>query len=169
MFLLLPLEEIDLAFDDIIEDLINRNEKYLKWRDNIVWSSMEDGLFRPCFWNWFGLIVVGRKSANELEGCHPQLHSYGQTHGNLLTWIRFIQESEESAMVRVAEEHTQQRPRRLTSITNENIWIQAKQDYFDGLLALKHSQQRFRALGYRYMNVFDRFDKDELDYQPEQS
>ena len=30
VFSLLPHEEIDLAFADIIEDLINRNEKYLK-------------------------------------------------------------------------------------------------------------------------------------------
>ena len=50
-----------------------------------------------------------------------------------------------------------------------NISIQAKQDYFDGLLVVKDYQQRFCGFGYRYMNVFDRFDKDELDYQPEQS
>ena len=75
-------------------------------------------------------------------------------------------------MVRVEQEHAQQRstrPRRLTSVTNENILIQAKQEYFDGLLGRKDYQQRLRALGYQYINVFDTFDKDDLDYEPQQS
>ncbi|CAF3898817.1 unnamed protein product, partial [Rotaria sordida] len=74
-------------------------------------------------------------------------------------------------MVRVEQEHAQQwstRPKRLTSVTNENILIQAKQDYSDGLLDLKYYQQRLRSLGYRYINVFDTFDKDDLDYEPQQ-
>ncbi|CAF1482423.1 unnamed protein product [Rotaria sordida] len=75
-------------------------------------------------------------------------------------------------MVRVEQEHAQQRstrPKRLTSVTNENILIQAKQDYLDGLLDLKDYQQRLRSLGYRYINVFDTFDKDDLDYEPQQN
>ncbi|CAF4326786.1 unnamed protein product, partial [Rotaria sordida] len=74
-------------------------------------------------------------------------------------------------MVRVEQEHAQQRstrPTRLTSVTNDNILIQAKQDYLDGLLDLKDYQQRLRSLGYRYINVSDTFDKDDLDYEPQQ-
>ncbi|CAF4269464.1 unnamed protein product [Rotaria sordida] len=75
-------------------------------------------------------------------------------------------------MVRVEQEHAQQRstrPKRLTSVTNENILIQAKQEYLDGLLDLKDYQQRLRSLDYRYINVFDTFDKDNLDYERQQS
>ena len=59
-------------------------------------------------------------------------------------------------MVRVEQEHAQQRstrPRKLTSVTNENILIQAKQDYFDDLLDLKDYQQRLCVLGYRYIKA----------------
>ena len=43
MFPLLPLEEIHLAFADVIEDLSQRNEKCLQLTDNIVGSCMEEG------------------------------------------------------------------------------------------------------------------------------
>ena len=43
VFSLLPLEEIHLAFADVIEDLSQRNEKCLQLTDNIVGSCMEEG------------------------------------------------------------------------------------------------------------------------------
>ncbi|CAF1328275.1 unnamed protein product [Rotaria sordida] len=171
MLPLLPPEEIDLAFADIIEDLSNINEKFLKLTDYILRTYIEEALFPPCFWNLFSFIGVRPKTNNHLEGYHGQLNSHCQTHPNLWAWIRYVQESEESTMVRVEQEHAQQwstRPKRLTSVTNENILIQAKQDYSDGLLDLKYYQQRLRSLGYRYINVFDTFDKDDLDYEPQQ-
>ena len=172
MLPLLPPAEINLAFADIIEDLSNINEKFRKLTDYILRTYIEEVLFPSHFRNLFSLIGVRPKTNNDLEGYHGQLNSHGQTYPNLWTWIRYIQESEESTMVRVEQEHAQQRstrPRRLTSVTNENILIQAKQDYFDGLLGLKGYQQRLRALGYRYINVFGTFDKDDLDYEPQQS
>ena len=115
MFLLLSSEEIDLAYADIIEDLSNRNEKFLKLTDYILRTYI---LFPPCFWSLFRLIGVRRKSKNNLEGYHGQLNSHGQMHPNLWTWIRYIQEL---TMVHVEQEQRSTRPRRLTSVTNENI------------------------------------------------
>ena len=49
MLLLLPPEEIDLAFADIIEDLSNINEKFLKVTDYILRTYIEEALFPSCF------------------------------------------------------------------------------------------------------------------------
>ena len=117
MLPLLPPEEIDLAFADIIEDLSNINEKFLKLTDYILRTYIEEALFPPCFWNLFSLIGIHPKPNNDLEDYHGQLNSHGQTHPNLWTWTRYIRESEESTMVHVGQEHAQQRstrPRRLT-------------------------------------------------------
>ena len=99
MLPLLPPEEIDLAFADIIEDLSNINEKFLKPTDYILRIYIEEASFPPCFWNLFSLIGVRPKTNNHLEGYNGQLNSHGQTHPNLWTWIRYIQEFEESTMV----------------------------------------------------------------------
>ncbi|CAF3447562.1 unnamed protein product [Rotaria socialis] len=84
-------------------------------------------------------------------------------------WIRYIQESEESIMVRVKQEEAQQRttrPRRVKSVRNDNILIQAKEEYLNGLLDLSGYQRRLRPTFYRYIKLFDTTDKDDLDYQP---
>ncbi|CAF3898836.1 unnamed protein product [Rotaria sordida] len=49
MLPLLPPEEIDLAFADIIEDLSSINEKCLKLTDYILRTYIEEALFPPCF------------------------------------------------------------------------------------------------------------------------
>ena len=49
MLLLLTPEEIDLAFADIIEDLSNINEKFLKLTDYILRTYIEEALFLSCF------------------------------------------------------------------------------------------------------------------------
>ena len=85
MLPLLPPEEIDLAFADIIEDLSNTNEKFLKLTDYILRTYIEKALFPPCFWNLFSLIGIRPKTNNHLEGYHGQLNSHGQTHPNLWT------------------------------------------------------------------------------------
>ncbi|CAF4694135.1 unnamed protein product, partial [Rotaria sp. Silwood1] len=59
-------------------------------------------------------------------------------------------------MVRIEQEAAQQRttrPKKFKSVTNENILIQAKQDYLDGLLDLYSYQSRLRSLCYRYIKV----------------
>ncbi|CAF3841983.1 unnamed protein product [Rotaria sp. Silwood1] len=74
-------------------------------------------------------------------------------------------------MVRIEQEAAQQRttrPKKFKSVTNENILIQAKQDYLDGLLDLYSYQSRLRSLCYRYIKVFAETEKDDLDYIPKQ-
>ncbi|CAF1176701.1 unnamed protein product [Rotaria sp. Silwood1] len=75
-------------------------------------------------------------------------------------------------VVRFEQEQAQQRstrPKKATSVANENILIQAKQEYLDGRLDLEGYQKRLRSLCYRYINVFDTYDKDDLDYEPKQN
>ena len=58
------------------------------------------------------------------------------------------------------------RPKRFKAVANENILVQVKQDYLDSLLNLNGYQKKLRSLGYRYIQVFDTSDKDDLDYEP---
>ena len=72
-------------------------------------------------------------------------------------------------MVWFEQEQTQQRSTRhqsVTSVTNDNILIQAKQEYFDELLNLDGYQKRIHSLCNRYINLFDIIEKDDLDYEP---
>ncbi|CAF4619336.1 unnamed protein product, partial [Rotaria socialis] len=72
-------------------------------------------------------------------------------------------------MVRVEQEEAQQRttrPRRIKSVRNDNILIQAKEEYLNGSLDLGGYQRRLRPTFYRYIKLFDTTDKDDLDYQP---
>ncbi|CAF5027825.1 unnamed protein product [Rotaria sp. Silwood1] len=172
MLPLLPPQEINTAFGDIIEEISNVHQNFLKLTDYILRTYIEDALFSPSFWNLFDLIGIRPKTNNHVEGYHGQLNSHCQTHPNLWAWIRYIQESEESTMVRVEQEQAQQRSarrRRATSVTNENILIKAKQEYLDGVLNLSGYQKRLRSFYYRYINVFDTTDKDDLDYEPPQN
>jgi len=58
MLLLLPPEEINTAFCNIIEELSNLNNKFLKLTDYILPTYIENALFPPSFWNLFDLIGV---------------------------------------------------------------------------------------------------------------
>ncbi|CAF4041070.1 unnamed protein product [Rotaria sp. Silwood1] len=172
MLPLLPPQEINTAFCDIIEEISNVHQNFLQLTDYILRTYIEDALFSPSFWNLFDLIGIRPKTNNHVEGYHGQLNSHCQTHPNLWAWIRYIQESEESTMVRVEQEQAQQRSarrRRATSVANENILIKAKQEYLDGVLNLSGYQKRLRSFYYRYINVFDTTDKDDLDYEPPQN
>jgi hypothetical protein len=129
MLPLLPPQEINNAFCNIIEELSNINLKFLKLTDYILRTYIEDASFPPSFWNLFDLIGVRPKTNNHVEGYHGQLNSHCQTHPNLWAWIRYLQESEESTMIRVEQEEAQQRstrPRRAKSVANEKVLIEAK-------------------------------------------
>ena len=66
-------------------------------------------------------------------------------------------------MIRLEQKHAQQRttrPKRLTSVNNEHILVQAKEDYLNGLLDLYGYQKRLRSLCYRYIHALDASDKD---------
>ena len=98
--------------------------------------------------------------------------SHCPAHPTIWSWIRYIQEAEESVMIRLEQEHAQQRttrPKRLTTVNNENILVQAKEDYLNGLLDLDGYQKRLRSLCYRYIRVLDTSDKDDENYEPKHS
>jgi len=64
-------------------------------------------------------------------------------------------------MVHAEQEQAQQRstcPRRAVSVVNENILIQAKQEYLHSLLNLDGYQKRLRSFVYQYIKVFDTTD-----------
>ncbi|CAF4695801.1 unnamed protein product [Rotaria socialis] len=72
-------------------------------------------------------------------------------------------------MVRVELLLAQQRTtrsRRVKSVRNDNILIQAKEEYLNGSLDLSGYQRRLRPTFYRYIKLFDTTDKDDLDNQP---
>jgi hypothetical protein len=172
MLPLLPPQEIINAFCNIIEDISNVHQDFLKLTDYILHTYIENAVFPPSFWNLFDLIGVRPKTNNHIQGYHGQLISHCQTHPNLWAWIKYIQESEESAMVRVEQEVAQQRstrPKKAKSVANENVLIQAKQEYLDGKLNLEEYKHRLRSHCYRYINVFASADKDDLDYEPYKS
>jgi hypothetical protein len=169
MLPLLPPQEINTAFCNIIEDISNVNPNFLKLTDYILRTYIEDALFPPSFWNLFHLIGLRPKTNNHVEGFHGQLNSHCPTHPNLWAWIKYIQESEESTMIRVEQEQAQQRttrPKKATSVANEKILIQVKQEYLDGLLDLIGYQKRIRSFCYRYIKVFASAEKDDIDYEP---
>jgi hypothetical protein len=60
------------------------------------------------------------KTNNRVEGYHGQLSSYSSTHPNLWSWIKYIQQTEESGMLRLEQEQST-RSKRLTSVNNDNI------------------------------------------------
>jgi hypothetical protein len=75
-------------------------------------------------------------------------------------------------MVRVEQEQVQQRTtrrRKAKTVINENLLIQAKREYLDGVLDLADYQKRMRKLSYRYIQVYDTSEKDDLDYEPKQN
>jgi hypothetical protein len=51
---------------------------------------------------------------------------------------------------------------------NNNILVQAKQEYLDGLFDLYGYQKRLNSFCHRYIKVFATTDKDDLDYVPKQ-
>ncbi|CAF3666542.1 unnamed protein product [Rotaria sordida] len=72
-------------------------------------------------------------------------------------------------MVRVDQEYAQQRTTRsgrLRSVKNDDILIQAKEEYLNGLLDLYRYQKKLRPLFYRCIHLFDTADKDDYDYEP---
>jgi hypothetical protein len=117
----------------------------MKLTDYILTTYIEEASFPRFFWNFFDLIGVRPKTNNHVEGYNGQLNSHCPTHPNLGSWIKYIQESEESTMIRYEQEQAQQRstrPRRLTSVTNDNILVQAKQDYLNDVLDLNGYQKK---------------------------
>ncbi|CAF1540199.1 unnamed protein product [Adineta ricciae] len=166
---LLPPQKIQIAFCDIIEELSGVNARFLKLTDYILRTYIDNAIFPSSFWNVFDLIGIRPRTNNHVEGYHGQLNCHCSTHPNLWAWIRFIQELEESTMVRVDQEQAQQRTtrrRKAKTVINENLLIQAKQEYLDGILDLTGYQKRLRILSYRYIQVFDANEKDDLDYEP---
>ncbi|CAF2411715.1 unnamed protein product [Rotaria sp. Silwood2] len=172
MLPILPPDEINNAFCNIIEDLSNIHVKFWKLTDYILETYIEEPIYPRSFWNLFDLIEIRPKTNNHIEGYHGQLNSHCPTHPTIWSWIRYIQEAEESVMIRLEQEHAQQRtthPKRLTSVNNENILVQAKEDYLNDLLDLDVYQKRLRSLCYRYIHILDTSDKDDEDYEPKHS
>lgn len=104
-----------------------------------------------------------------MEGYHGQLNFHCQTHPNFWAWIKYIQETEESTMIRIEQEQAQQRTtryRRAKTVADETLLIHAKNEYLAGTLDLTGYQKRLRVLSYRYIHVFDTNEKDDLDYEP---
>ena len=168
----LPPQEIEGVFCNIIEDISNINSRFLKLTDYVLRTYIENALFPPSFWNLFDLIGVRPKTNNHVEGYHGQLNSQCQTHPNLWAWIRSIQETEESTMIRLEQEEAQQRTtrrRKATSLANEKLLLDAKQGYLDGILDIRSYQKKRRVFSYRYIHVFDVNEKDDCDYEPKQN
>lgn len=101
---LLPLKEIETAFCGIVEEISPVDSRFLKLKDYILKTYIENASFPPSYWNVSELIEIRPRTNNHVEGYHGQLNSHCQTHPNLWAWIRFIQEMEESTMVRVEQE-----------------------------------------------------------------
>lgn len=101
MLPLLPPQEINEAFSNIIEAISNIQQNFLKLTDYVLCTYIEEELFPRSFWNLFDLIGIRPKTNNHVEGYHGQLNSHCQRHPNIRAWIRYIQESEESTIVRV--------------------------------------------------------------------
>jgi len=51
---------------------------------------------------------------------------------------------------------------------NNNILVEAKQEYLDSLFDLYGYQKRWSSLSYRHIKAFARTDKDDLNYVPTQ-
>ena len=167
---LLPPQEIDTAFCCIVEEISEVNPRFLKLTDYILRTYISNAIFPPSFWNVFDLIGIRPKTNNHVEGYHGQLNSHCQTHPNLWAWVRFIQDMEESTMIRVEQEEVQQRTtrrRKAKTVAKENLLIDAKKEYLDGVLDLAGYQKRLRILSYRYIHVFDSVEKDDADYEPQ--
>ena len=114
-------------------------------------------------------LVSDGRTNNHVEGYHGQLNSHCQTHPNLWTWIKYIQESDESTAIRFKEEQAQKRstrPRRATTVMNEKKLVELKQNYLNGLLHLEDYLQQARCISYRSINIYDKTDKDDEDYVP---
>ena len=80
---LLPPQEINTTLCDIVEDISNVHQSFLKLTDHILPTYIENALFSPSFWNLFDLIGIRPKTNNHVEGCHGQLNSHCQIHSNL--------------------------------------------------------------------------------------
>ncbi|CAF1412494.1 unnamed protein product, partial [Rotaria sordida] len=70
MLPLLPPQEINKAFCDIIEEISNVHQNFLKLTDYILHTYIEGALFPPSFWNLFDLIGIRPKTSNHIEGYH---------------------------------------------------------------------------------------------------
>jgi hypothetical protein len=79
------------------------------------------------------LHVLLTKEFKIIEMKLDQLNSHYQIYRNFGAWIKYIQESEESTMVRFEAE---QRPRRCTLVSHDKILVRAKKEYLDSLLDL---------------------------------
>ena len=82
---------------------------------------------------------------------------------------KYIRESEESTLIRFEQKQVQKRsrrPRRAKSVLNDNVLVDTKQRYPDGDLNIDDYQKQLWSLAYRYINIFDKSDKDDLDYEP---
>ncbi|CAF3421432.1 unnamed protein product [Rotaria sp. Silwood1] len=107
MLPILPPDEINNAFCNIIEHLSNIHVKFLKLTNYILETYIEEPLYPRSFWNLFDLIGIRPKTNNHIEGYHGQLNSHCPTHPTIWSWIRYIQEAEESVMIRLEQEHEQ--------------------------------------------------------------
>ena len=76
---------------------------------------------------------------------------------------------EELSIVRFEQEQAQKRStrhQRAKSIMNDNTLIGAKQKYLNGVLHLEDYQKQLRFLSYRSINIFEKTDKDDNVYEP---
>ncbi|CAF1275205.1 unnamed protein product [Rotaria sp. Silwood1] len=67
MLPLLPPEEINEAFSNIIEELSNIHHKFLKLTDYVHRTYIEEELFPRTFCNFFDLIGIRPKTNNHIE------------------------------------------------------------------------------------------------------
>ena len=68
MLRILPPDEINNTFCNIIEDLNNIHVKFLKLTYYILETYIEEPLYPRCCWNMFDLIGIQLKTNNHSEG-----------------------------------------------------------------------------------------------------
>jgi hypothetical protein len=166
---LLPPNEINTAMSNIIEEISNVHNNFTKLTDYILHTYIDNPRYPISFWNLFDVIGTRPRTNNHVEGYHGQLNSHCQTHPNVWAWIKFIQELDESTIIRFEQEQAQKRstrPRRATTVMNEKKLVEGKQNYLNGLLHLDDYLKLLRSLSYRSINIYDKADKDDADYEP---
>ncbi|CAF1192247.1 unnamed protein product [Adineta ricciae] len=72
--LLLPRQEIQTTFCDIIEELSGISSRFLKLTDYILRTYIDHAVFPPSFWNVFDLIGIQPRTNNHVEDYHGKLN-----------------------------------------------------------------------------------------------
>ncbi|CAF4440924.1 unnamed protein product [Didymodactylos carnosus] len=151
---LLPSNEINEAFSNVIESFFELGDKCIRLTDYVLKTYIEEPRYLIDFWSHFDLIGKRPGTNNHVEG----YHGHCEIHPHLRAWIRYIQEGEESTTSRYeqeqAQQHTTRRKKRRT-VNNDLRLTEATKSYFNGPLGSEDYQATLRSLSYRYIVVLD--------------